>query len=255
MNLSIDGIEKLITILGFFLIFCGTLKVYTYYKTFGLAITPYLKFTEVLTLFFENLFAFLLVAIFVTLVALDFFYKIRIEDLGASHITELTVFERTIFYIKEMKISHWFLAISAAGYFLLYKTRTNIKFYEFVLSLFMFVIGYYLVPILSVEFKLLLIDWYTLHVNVIYIYFVFLLISLTLFSVAMGLSESRKVKKHDFFINTVFELENENSIKSDRKRYYIGRTEDFIFFYDTLTQRPIVYPASKLIKNHNGSKF
>ncbi|MGV3586680.1 MAG: hypothetical protein ACO1OF_06745 [Adhaeribacter sp.] len=250
MNLTIEDVEKLATILGFFLIFCGVIKIYTYYKVFNLTILPYLKITEILSLFLENVMAFLLVAIFVGITSLDFFYKINIDGAGFNLLLNLDFAQRIRLILMQINLSYWFFGISTLAFFFFYLLRKNINKYEFIISIPLF-LGYIIIPIITVLAKIQLKDWYGLELKIIFVFFCFLLLSLILFSIANALNEAYKVKKHQFFKNAVFIFDDNEKIISNQYLYYIGRTEGFIFFYNSRNEKPIIIPASRLKKNYS----
>ena len=50
-----------------YLLLCGFLKFYLYYKQFNISILRFIDFTEIITLFMDNLFGYLLISIPLTI--------------------------------------------------------------------------------------------------------------------------------------------------------------------------------------------
>jgi hypothetical protein len=60
-----------------YILLCGCLKLYLYYKKFHISILQFLDFTEILTLFMDNIFAYFIVSIIFGISCLLLYRKIN----------------------------------------------------------------------------------------------------------------------------------------------------------------------------------
>lgn len=248
MNLQLENILNLIPTFGVILILCGLIKIYTYYKYFHIFILPYLRASEVLILFMENLFGFLLVTLFVTYISLDFYHEIEIDGKGFQEALKTNALERLGYYLQEIWLGFIALGLSILSFFIYYKVRERVKGHEFLLSIPLFAFGYIFTPILPVLTKELVYQWYEYEVPILYIYFVFLILSLITFSVVSAINEAYKVQKHRYYLNTVFIFDDNESIISTEHIYYVGKTKDFLFYFNEKNKTPVIVPSIRLKK-------
>lgn len=155
------------------------------------------------------------------------------------------LFKRLSFY-KVFDLSKLILMVVLSGIMLwIYFRSTNIYFYEYILWIGLLIIAIYLNPILIFEFKrLLLLNG--IEMNTLSVYFIIAATNLFVFAGISGFNEVNKVKNHNYYKGTEFILEDANVIISNEQKYYIGKTKQFLFFYDSNKEETEVIPISNI---------
>ncbi len=129
-------------------------------------------------------------------------------------------------------------SISSLAYHLFRPNPNQLEF-GYLIGAFFFVT--YLVPIIIQETYLKL-KLKSSALPIIFLLIIFL--SITSFSIVSALNESRKVKLGYYKkVEVVFE---DFSYKSNINCYYIGQTQNYIFFYNSWTSSVTSYPISKV---------
>lgn len=205
-------------LLGTFFIICGIIKIFIYYKLFGILIFEFFDIKEVITLFANNLLAYFVLIIFIVSILL-------LRPNLAGFQIYLTPIVFTVFSV------------------IYYFARPKVFLYETVLQNFLFW-GLFLLIIQTNNF----LSSNQIEQEKVSLYFLgLILVSLGLFSAFNGINEYYKVKFKKYYLNTEIEI-NGNKFTSSESKYYIGKTEKYLFIYDELIESSEVIPTSSVNK-------
>lgn len=206
------------TLIGVFFVIGGMIKVFTYYKLFGIFIFEFFDIKEVLTLFANNIFAYTIIIAYI------------------------------IAMILLIPIIHFYYLVLAPIVFtvlsiIYFKLRKDIFIYEVALQnlLFwgVFLIIYCTFPGLSKV---------GINQNLLQYYFLVLIIcSLIGFSLFNAANEYFKVVEKGYYFGTIIKFEDEEII-STMDKFYIGKTDKYIFIFNRLTKETEIIPSEKLKK-------
>lgn len=226
------------------ILMAGLIRLYIYYKGFNISILPFLEPGEITTIFFDNLLYFLGFAVLNVLV-ISIMYS---EVLGQFTTMTETDFLARLCNYGIFKISKLItLIVFSSLLYWIYSKTDNIFLYEFLLWIVLLITAIYINPILIFEFKKVLFNK-SIEVNQLSIYFLMAAVNLFAFSGLSGLNEANKVKNHGYYEGTEITIDGYNTFTSSDKKYYIGKTKQFIFFYDSEKKETDVIPISSLKK-------
>jgi hypothetical protein len=200
--------------LGVLCLIGGIVKIFVYYKLFGIYIFPFIDIKEVISLFISNLLGFFIVLVYAALIITN------------------SILE--IIYIP---------AIFCGLSFIYWILRKNVLFYEFLLINGLlwgiYGIAQWLLTSYAINQGMVesLTNW-TLF---------FFMLSLIVYSIVSSLSEFYKVKwKRYYYYVDVFLDDNERITNQDRN--FIGKTQNFLFIYDFKEKRTEIYSSTKIAK-------
>ena len=232
------------SIAGAIILIGGTLRLYVYSKCFSISVLPFLEASEIITIFFDNLLYFLCFLILNFLVIV-FLYK-KTSKLY-SRTTKTSFCERLLKFgfIKRNKIISFVLL--AVVLFFISKNRDHDSFYEFYLWLGLLLVAISINPLVYFEFKYL-VSKRNFALDKLTLIFLISAINLMFFAFSSGMNEAYKVKNKQYYIDTEFEIDTCNTIISTIDYYYIGKTKQFIFFYDSKKKETDVFPISRITK-------
>ncbi|WP_167343092.1 hypothetical protein [Nonlabens sp. SY33080] len=71
-------------------------------------------------------------------------------------------------------------------------------------------------------------------------------VNLCVFSAISGLSEAYKVKMTNYYSDSKFALKDGTKLKSENHFYYIGKTQNYLFFYSQKKATTTIIPVSEL---------
>lgn len=223
-----------------FLILCGVLKLYIYYKQFGISILRFIEIEEIVTLLFDNLLAFISVILPTTL----YVYLLRSDVTVPSVGSFSDVF--SFLYIK-WPIVICFLMIGLIGV-ILFKIKNKGVNNTDLLYLII------LVFCCSIFFPILFNFFYTLvkensqsktFVDGPYLFFVCFI--LLIYSILTALNEHKKVNNGNYFSGTIiFMKEGKVVLESDATVFFIGMTKNYFFIYNKPGKKCIVYKVEDI---------
>ena len=218
LELLLEILFEKTVLLGTFFIICGIIKLFIYYKLFGILIFEFFDVKEVITLFANNLLAYFILIIFTASILL----------LSPNS---------TGFWVFWIPILFTVLSI------IYYLVRPNIFLYETIFQNIFFWGLFILINQINKYLSLNLIEQDKLS-----LYFLgLILVTLGLFSIYNGINEYYKVRFKKYYLNTEIEI-NGNKFTSSKSKYYIGKTEKYLFIYDELTETSEVIPTSSVNK-------
>lgn len=219
--MSFDILLKILfdntAVIAIFFVTGGLVKLFVYYKLFGIYVYEFIDIKEVITLFVSNL--------------LGYFFVIGIISLALIKLPFVEPFE---YFIPAF--------FSFLSLFYCLARKMVFKWEIILLNLLFWVLFIVVKKLLSIAptdpAKFEIIKNFTLLV---------LLLSLIIYSIANALTEYYKVKKKSYYSGTKI-LMKEREIVSDSKIYYIGKTEKFLFIHDSRVNWTEVIPIDE-IKN------
>lgn len=236
-------------ITGIIILISGLLRIYLYYQLFHFSVLPFLDSGEITTLFFDSLLFFLVFLLVNSFVVLMFYRKQFLNNDEASKVGIIT-------RIKSYGLFHYskiICVVFCSIILLIINSQFNkIYFYEFWLWLILLFIAFYFNPFILFEGK-----QYFLKIGkqVSRISLIFLLTAINLITISgcFAINEAHKVKSYDYYLNTEFEIIGKPEIKSTKDFYYIGKTRQYVFFYDQSNKESIIIPISNIsqFKFHN----
>lgn len=215
LNDTINLFKNLLKYASPVFILLGITQLTSYYNQFNFNILSYLDFTEILIAFLNNLSAY----IFITLPIYLYFIGKQEDSKGI------------IFY---------FIVC------LLYTIYTILNSADQNLNLFKQTLFYFL--ILSFLFVKIF-QWLKIEVNAIsltllsVIILFCLLVSLSISSIV----DANDVKTHHIYTGTSIFIDGEE-IKSNDTLYFIGKTNNYFIYYNSIQKLPVIYPTDKIDK-------
>lgn len=225
-----------------FLVLCSVLKFYIYYKKFGISILRFIDIEEVLTLFFDNLIAYLSIIIPTTL------YIYLLQSSVSISVVKGFGYYFNILYNK------WFLVViffSIALIGVIYFKRKNkgVNNRDLILLITLVFCCSTIFPIAFMFFFDLTKESKQLDglINETYLFFACLI--LLIYTILTAYNEYKKVFLGNYYSGTVIYLKDNNEIiKSDTTKMFIGMTKTFVFIYDKAGKKCIVYKMEDLLK-------
>ena len=200
--------------IGVFFLIGALIKIYTYYKLFGIYIYEFITLNEILILFVNNLISyFVLLGLVVICISLSAIWH-----------TYLVLF---------------LASVGLIGFGLL---RRNILLFETFLQIVMIWSLFFSITNLLAKLKIVSnADKQSYHI------LAFLLVTIVIYSVVNGLTEYFKVRYKHYYSRSEISLDH-IEFKSNLEKYYIGKTDKFVFIYDSLSKSTEVIPASSIKK-------
>ncbi|MFD0991002.1 hypothetical protein ACFQ1R_12915 [Mariniflexile jejuense] len=226
------------TIIGTSILVAGLLRLYLFYKCFNISILPFIDLDELTTLVLDNILYFSML-FFLNLIIISLFYKNN-----SNKKTRLKRLRECGFF-KLNKIL--LLIIIIPILYLIQANREKVFFYEFIFWVILLFIGIYFNPLIYFESQKTAKNR-GLKINKLTIIFILSAINLCFFAGVSGISEAHKIKSRNYYKGSKFSLDNETEIISDSKKYYIGKTKNYFFFYLPKEEITQIIPVSR-IKN------
>lgn len=226
-----------------FVIFCGVIKFYIYYKLFNISFLAYVELTEILTLFMDNLLAFLIFLVtslfFASYALINFYNKI----IDIAFLYNCNFWDRCLVYSIVSINLLYVIIFSIIFSTIVYLLRKNIFLYEAFVIFIGLIFLCSLAPFLFIEFLLVAVNFFSFNDSVfIYVFFIFLI-----FSVFTAINEYVKIRYKLYFKNVTIYLDTE-TINCHQNFYYIGKLKSYMFFYDSIKKVCIVIPNSRVTK-------
>lgn len=228
-------------LIGTFVLLCGLLKFYIYYKQFNISILRFIEIGETITLFMDNLLGYMAI-ILPTSFNLAYIYK---SDEPKIYSPSYSIFD-TLKY-------HWmFSAILLAAMFvyafLYHRYGKGVKTLDLLLLLAFITICIVGVPPLFIYVLRTCHHDFGTTINAKLLYLIFLCTMLTCFSIAAAIAETYKVKKHRFLSNVNITLKEGATLETSEINYFIGMTKNYFFIYDSKRKSCTVYKTENIDK-------
>lgn len=235
---------------GPYIIFLGVTRLLFYYSSFGVTITNFLEFSEIITSFLDILA--IIVIQFVFGIIQSFLMKSKKEIDEENSLREKLLDEANFFIRLKLYCAYYYrLIFNTLGMLLIVSILSffskNINYTTIIylslssLSLFIYAI---IVVEVDVKHKLVNSSDKDKQFSGLLLYSL-LFIGLTL-TYSYSQVENVKVKKTTFGTSII--LEDNTILVSDSSNYFIGKTQGYIFFYHEATKSTDIIPVSKLKK-------
>jgi len=216
--MTLENIIKIlfenIPLLGIFFLIAGLIKVFTYYKLFGIYIFEFIDLKEVLTLIVNNLLAYFVILVVFSILFISNNYLIGV-----------------LTYLIPLS----FTVLSLLYFYL----RKKVFLYEIVFQNLIFWIFFIAIRQISSENIGPSTNASQFKTEVLTIF----LFTLASYSILNAFSEYYKVKYKHYYSKTKLLIE-EMEIISTPDKYYIGKTENFVFIHNNLEKSNEVIPVS-----------
>lgn len=215
--------ENLIKISVPLIILLGIVQLTSYYYQFNVPIIEYLDLSEISTLFLNDLttYLFFIIPIF-------FLIDINNSTLVPSKII-LTIISFVLLIV--INIINEELYFDSLYYF---------SFFSLIL---------FFIPILAlIDIKRIkILRRIEITSTVLWIFSTYFFFVILFIISINGAANAKEVKNNYVFFGTEITIDT-TIIKSDSSFYYIGKTRNYIFFYDAKTKTPIIYPGVRVSK-------
>jgi hypothetical protein len=255
-----EKITKLTPLVGAFLIFCGVLHLYIYYHFFHILIFNYLDFSEILVSFF-NLMVVLIALITTIFSGLFAFYT------NFLNTSKILPYKFTVFYFKKKNL--WTLILLVVSTLFLYclvlvspdnPDSKTVLFSTWFVAIFgcTFLVFGLIWPI-ALEAQEIILDSQKIilpgiepepekkiyHYKYIILYVVlFVFMGVQIFTIQ---EVRHKIKDKNKIRVTIVTIDNDTII-TNSTHYYIGRTNNYVFLFDSLDNKTDVFPVSQIKK-------
>lgn len=220
MKQNIEYITKLLPVGYFFLIFCSSIKLVTYYAFFGINITDFISIAEYATLFVDDILVYL--AMFGFGLLLNISTK---NNNKTSEATKLGSFGKVMIGLIILTV----IAISILAYNenLMHEKLSIIK------------VGTYISLI-----------WYYLMQqsrNSGFSFLILTLIAVVIYTLFDGFIDANKILEKESKFDYVLLFENKQ-INTAETLFYLGKSSDFIYLYDKVNKKAKIISTDKLME-------
>ena len=221
---------------GSSVLIAGLLRLYFFFKSFNISILPYIELQELTTLALDNI-IFFSIFVILNISIFSFFYKKRNVNKGR--------FER----LKKQGFFHFdkiiIFIIILPILFIIQQNTQKVFLYEFVLWTILLFVGIYLNPFIYFESQQFL-EKKNIKINMMTMVFFISALNLCFFSSISGISEAYKIKLTNYYYGSKFELDNQEIILSNSKKYFIGKSKAYLFFYEPEDEITQIVPVSRV---------
>ena len=257
---DIESVVKTSSLVYAFLVFCGALYLEIYYGTFHINIFRYLNLSEILVAFLSILIEILFFAIGLLLYVMSIKYILRGFRFLEGTINRFATKIRIYFGVKEKekKTVYWdvfgtyhtykkgllviLMVLSFAFVYIIRNAQLNssyIKGDNFLILNFWIIFLIICCGLIVAEYE----TGNGNEIKYIVFYAMMALIVSTAFWSADRIHGTVTGYKNDTII-----LKDNDTIKTDSSKFYIGRTIDYLFIYHPLEKGTEVIPASEIKK-------
>jgi hypothetical protein len=237
--------QSIIPYLGSFIIFLGVLRLTFFYDEFKIDIISYLEFTEIITSFFDIL------IILLSLIAMSTMFiimnKIHLKENNKKLLTQILGSDS---FWKRLKLYPLYYSNLLLNYLITIVALTlfyykNTPFYVIIMCSGALLVGF-VVEIIITEIK---IKHHTLSSSkdsIILSSMMMLSIIVCVYTVELATQEANDIKEKKMYYGTTLYLDDSTKLVSDSTNYYIGKTQNFIFFYHEKAKTTDVYPMDRV---------
>lgn len=231
-----------------YIIFLGMIRLMFYYSHFGVSIVSYLDISEVITSFFDVLM--LIVSTFVIItfnrfIAHDKKKGGEMSKLKSSLLKEEDQWKIVKLYFKYLKTRLLLLLIFVSLFLICHLFLNLVTFWEVIfLASFMVVVLLYVIITIEIERKHLIngsSPGQRRYIGLIF-YSLILIISVMLFSKY----QINEVEFHHSTKGTTIILKSGEEIVSKKQKLFIGKTNNYVFFFDKKTKTTDIFPMSEI---------
>lgn len=246
-----NGFAKYLPYLGSFIIFLGVQRLIVFFSAFNISIIHFLDFSEILTSFLDIL-TFIVLIIAYCVIQQFFFQdnpnskenkrKIEIKE---KIFAESSFWKRIQLYLKLFGSA---LLGGLVGTMLIqfissYKHPTDLWSYASSAILYLVII---VIAIIVIEAEVKHNKLNSKKGTRTFIRFVFFFIFVTGFLISITRDEINSVKVSKKYYNVIVTLNDSIKLVSDSSNYYIGKTQNYLFFYHESTKTTSVFPINRV---------
>jgi len=228
-------------LIGTFVLLCGLLKFYIYYKQFNISILRFIEIGETITLFMDNLLGYMAIII-PTSLNLAYIYK---SDERKIYQPPYSIFDSIKDHSAPVLI---LLALMFIYAFLYHRFGKGVKTLDLIFLLAFITICMVGVPPLFICILRTCYADFRTTIDAKVLYLIFLCTMLTCFSIAAAIAETHKVKKHRFLSNVSISLKENATMENSEVSYFIGMTKNYFFMYDAERKSCTVYKTENIEK-------
>ena len=231
--IDFDKLKRLFPLLNLLVIGLGLAKIVYYYKQFEINIIQYLELTESIILFFDDILK-LFIFWFLPFIILNIFIGHKIGNENAIVYEKISgtesFWKRLLLFLKANLLFIISLIIS---------TLLG-KLYTFLLII---VLALYILT----ELKHTIRKYYNITLDSTYHNLIIMSIILTVNVYDRVITEVEQVRNHKYNKTTVY-FKDKTSVKDEKQIIFLGKTHNFIFFYDTVNKESRIHPVSEIDK-------
>lgn len=239
-------LKQIVPFASAFLIFLGSLKLTLYYRAFNIQINYFLEFTEIITAFFSDLIELGAMFLFVTL--FTFLFDTESERVDRGKMQNLYINENKFFNrIKHAKLFIYYMFFFNLIFLItfLYFKYILIKFNPLINTLWIFLNLQLISTILLLEYKRKHFIIYNKRLHPSISNIILYVIIITFMLINRTFAEINSVKEGKKYYKTTFTLGNEKVV-SDSLHYYIGKTRNFLFYYNEIENTTTAYSMTDI---------
>lgn len=233
---------RLEPITGGTILIAGLLKLFIYYKSFDFVITPFLEMSEVILLFFDNLLYFLLFFFFNILIILSLDRGVFSFGSTENNSPWPQRIARYLNYNWEFKCFAGMIIL-----LLMICTSTNVLTLKNGLYMILIIVALYINPIVIKEFQRLA-KYYRVTTKTFSIILFISAVNLFVYALAIGAYEAYELKHLNVVRANKVYFTDSTIIISNMKKYYVGKTKNFVYFYNNQEKAVEVIPIRRVDK-------
>ncbi|MDJ1500655.1 hypothetical protein [Xanthocytophaga agilis] len=237
--IDFEFLSKAVPILVSIILLIGILKVHIYYKAFNLPILDYMDVSEVFTYFIHDLY----VSIWFLLMIPFYFFRVLDHGLDKhfeermENLSKRPFLLRTAYYTRNSVIATFFLTGIALSAFSIYLRDHINKAVHPISLLILSTLMLFLLEFLK-EVKIRLMKYNVPFGRTTYWFTWGLCIGLyLLFSNTYSLIQHTKLGRYKYVTITL----DDKEVKGSITQYYIGKSKDYVFWYNTTDSSTTVY--------------
>ncbi len=218
-----------------YIVFCGVLKFYIYYKSFGISILQFVELQEIIILFMDNLIAYLAIILPTTLTLFFLFYNKYTFNSWRSKELRKTLITLILFCI-----------LCFVGGYIYYKNNRGLVAIDFILLIILIVICILAIPLAYPWVYRFLNNKIKIKINLPGITSIFLAIILLLYTISTAINEVFKVKNQKYYSGVEIRMKENKVITSDDSCTFIGNTKNYVFLYYNNSMSCVAYKMSDI---------
>jgi hypothetical protein len=238
-------IKKLLTYYVAIIIVAGTIKLKLFYGSFKLEILNYLDTSEILLAFMGDLIYYISIVFIMELFEFLIYSQ---KEIQARIDNQTYVIDENIFKKRFIKFLKFYKVL---GYLILFNivlliVSIIIKIDYSFTSIFLFILAmYFFFGFVSLEYRRKYFIMYgtkpkSAHTNVV-------LLGIIIISgiIIFNHNDVTSIKSYKKYYGSTF-IASGDTIRSDSTAYYIGKTNNFVFYYKEKTKSCVVFPIKDI---------
>ena len=235
----IDQILKFTSLLTAFLVACGVLRFYIYYKMFNISILRFIDISEILILFMDNLLGYFAI---IVPSALNIFFLVKFS----GHFAKYKPISFVELIRDQLPVSGSFFVGTCTGAIIYFLLSKNLKLKDLFLLIVLIILFIILFPAVFYYTNAFLIDYLKTQMDLSTLLLLFICFFLICYTVIISYLEVDKVKHMGFYKSVKIKFKSEPIINGTPEKFYIGMTKNFIFIYEKSIATTTVYKMNDL---------